>query len=107
MLPTVRNLFADLPTASAGEIFDELLTSTTLRIERIASLGHATPIGEWYDQEGAEWVALLRGDAELIFEEGARLILRAGDSLLIPPRRRHRVERTSADALWLGVHYQL
>jgi hypothetical protein len=34
------------------------------------------------------------------------LDLVAGDSLLISAHLRHRVERTSLDALWLAVHFK-
>ena len=74
------------------------------RLEHIVSRGAASPDGFWYDQENPEWVALVRGAAVLEFPSG-RLALRAGDCLLIPAHREHRVAETSADAVWIAAHF--
>ena len=76
------------------------------RIERIISTGQPTPPGQWYDQPGDEWVALLAGRATLQFADGTLAELKPGDWLLIPAHARHRVEATSADppCVWLAVH---
>ncbi len=75
-------------------------------IERIVSAGHATPAGEWLEQERDEWVVLLEGEAELAYEDGSRVRLSAGDHVVIPGGTRHRVERTRDDppCIWLAVH---
>ena len=88
------------------ETVDVLLDRPGARIERIVSTGQATPPGQWYDQPGDEWVALLAGRATLRFEDGAFVELAPGDWLLIPAHVRHRVEATSADppCVWLAVH---
>ena len=102
------NLFADLPSAAAGEVFSELLSRPGLRIERIVSHGQASPPGFWYDQAQGEWVVVLRGRARLRFEdEAAARDLAPGDMLEIAARRRHRVEWTATDqpTVWLAVHY--
>ena len=102
------NLWADIPASLPAERFDPLLRSATCRLERIVSIGHATPAGEWYDQDRDEWVALLQGRAGLRFadEDGART-LGPGDFLWIPAHRRHRVEWTSRrpPAIWLALHF--
>lgn len=98
------NLLADLPPPAGGEIFQTLFASPGCRVERIVSHGHATPPGEWYDQDEDEWVALLRGEAVLAFADGETMALTAGDWVGIPARRRHRVESVSQDAVWLAVH---
>jgi cupin 2 domain-containing protein len=100
------NLFDDLATPGGRERFDELLARDGVRIERIVSTGQVTPPGEWYDQPGEEWVALLSGRATVAFADGRRVDLAAGDWLLIPARERHRVEATGADppCVWLAVH---
>lgn len=41
------NLFADIPEPVAGEIFEDLLCSGNLKLERIVSAGQATPPGVW------------------------------------------------------------
>ncbi|MBI1737175.1 MAG: cupin domain-containing protein [Candidatus Rokubacteria bacterium] len=101
------NLFADLPRSRPDERIEVLLSSPTLRVERIVSTGQATPPGEWYDQDTDEWVALLAGSARLRFEdEAAPRELRPGDWIFIGAHRRHRVEATDAHAptVWLALH---
>ncbi len=101
------NFAAGLPDASRGEII-EILSSFPGRrvaVERIVSEGQSTPPGEWYDQDWDEWVMLLKGAARIAFEEpGAEEELAAGDWMLIPARRRHRVSFTAPGTLWLAVH---
>jgi|TARA_R110000751_G_scaffold19678_1_gene58585 cupin 2 domain-containing protein len=112
---TLANLFANLPDATNGEVFDEILRSPCLRIERIVSHGQSSPETGWYDQQPAEWVILLTGSAEILFEgEDKGRVLKPGDHLYIPPQCRHRVVWTekNAETVWLavffdgrGVHY--
>jgi cupin 2 domain-containing protein len=102
------NLLADLPDARAGEVAETLVSAPGLRIERIVSLGQATPPGFWYDQAQAEWVLLLAGAAQLRFEdEPAPRRLAPGDHMLIAAHRRHRVEWTDqhVSTVWLAVFY--
>lgn len=103
MLPAIRNLF-DNTAESAGEIIHRLLEGSNFRLEQIVSYGAHSPSNFWYDQDGAEWVALIKGQATLEFEEES-LELRAGDSLIIPPHVKHRVAQVTADAVWLALHY--
>jgi len=101
------NLFAGVPPALAAERFDVLVERPGLRIERIVSTAHATPPGQWYDQDRDEWVVVLRGGAELRFEDqDAVVTLQPGDWVLIPAHRRHRVEWTDPrePTVWLAVH---
>ena len=98
------NLFAALPPPAGGEIFQTLFTNPGCRVERIVSYGHASAPGDWYDQDGDEWVLLLAGTAALRFEGGDEVELKAGDWITVPAHRCHRVEATSTDALWLAVH---
>jgi cupin 2 domain-containing protein len=104
----VTNLFADLPSALPEELVDVLLRRDGIRLERIVSLGHATPPGEWYDQGSNEWVMIVRGSAQLRFDDEAEVrTLAAGDYLDIPAHRRHRVEWTdpSQPTVWLALYY--
>lgn len=55
----ITNLFAQRPPPGHDEAFEPLLERPGLRLERIVSHGHATPPGEWYDQEQDEWVMVL------------------------------------------------
>jgi cupin 2 domain-containing protein len=105
----IGNIFDDLPRALPGERVDVLVQTPELRLERIVSTGQATPAGQWYDQDRAEWVLLLRGRATLRFQDPDELVeMRAGDHVLIPAHRRHRVEWTDPGqpTVWLAVHYR-
>lgn len=105
----IDNIFSALPEALPEELVQTLVESETVRIERIVSHGHATPPGEWYDQERDEWVLLLSGGAGLLFEgEESPRGLEPGDCLLIPAHCRHRVAWTAQGvrSIWLAVHFQ-
>lgn len=101
------NLYQGIPPELPEELFETLVAKAHIRIERIVSCGQATPENTWYDQERAEWVVLLQGQAGLRMEHEQARVLSAGDYVLIPTRRRHRVEWTSTDppAVWLAIHF--
>jgi cupin 2 domain-containing protein len=106
--PRPGNLFGDVTGRLATERIDVLVEGAALRLERIISTGHATPPGEWYDQDRDEWVIVLRGSAGLRFEgELEAHVMHAGDHVVIPAHRRHRVEWTDSrePTVWLAVHY--
>ncbi len=103
----MANIFS-LPETPRGpgepERFDMLARGGGVRIERIISHGHATPEDAWYDQDQDEWVAVLEGEAGLLYADGREIVLSRGDHVLIPRRVRHRVTRTSSPCIWLAVH---
>lgn len=105
---STANLFSPLPGDLCEEHFEQLAGSGGVRIERIVSLGHASPEEGWYDQEEQEWVVLLDGSATLLFEEGGEVGLRPGDYLAIPAHCRHKVLRTDPDrpTVWLAVFWR-
>ena len=106
-IPPRGNLFARLPRAGADEDITALLTTPSVRIERIVSTGQASPPGFWWDQDWAEWVVLLTGGAGLRFDSEAEVReLKPGDYLHIPAHARHRVEWThpSEPTVWLAIH---
>ena len=104
----IKNLFESISEVVPGEVTEVLLETENLRLERIVSNGHATPPGEWYDQETHEWVLVLKGSAGLRFagEPGIR-VMGPGDALHIPPHLGHRVEWTESGmkTIWLALHY--
>jgi cupin 2 domain-containing protein len=103
------NLFAEIPTTLPSELWQDLLATANVRIERIVSHGHASPEGFWYDQDHDEWVMVVTGAAALRFADDQRLVrLRAGDYLNIPAHVKHRVEWTTPEepTIWLAVHYR-
>lgn len=104
----VANLFEDVEGASQGEVFDSLVESGRLKIERIVSRGHTSPQSGWYDQEQNEWVVVLRGEAVIAFPDKPSLTLGEGDYLSIKAHEKHRVQWTDPerDTVWLAVHYQ-
>jgi cupin 2 domain-containing protein len=105
-MTNIFNLPVSLPSE---EIFEALISTPDILIERIVSTGQTTPPGQWYDQDKDEWVILLQGEAELAYEDGSRIKLKAGDYLLIRSHQKHRVEFTTVDppCLWLAIHGQL
>jgi cupin 2 domain-containing protein len=105
----MSNLFANVPHELPEEEITELLSAPNVRIERIVSIGHASPPDEWYDQDRAEWVLLLAGSAGMVFEgEAEPILLEPGNYFHIPAHKRHRVAWTdrSVPTIWLAVHYQ-
>lgn len=98
------NLFEHIPSNLPDEITETLSASGHARIERIVSTGQASPPGFWYDQDQAEWVLLVQGEAKLEFD-GRTVHLRPGDYLDIPAHVRHRVAWTKPDepTIWLAV----
>jgi len=103
----VKNLFELPEPLPMEELFETLQTFSSGKLERIVSHGQVTPAGEWYDQEQAEWLVLLQGEARLSYADGSETHLKSGDTLLIPPHRRHRVSYTSTapPCIWLALHF--
>ncbi|SAL75090.1 cupin domain-containing protein [Caballeronia telluris] len=103
------NLFSFAAKRNSEEQIDVLVTGQRLNVERIVSMGHASPEGFWYDDSRAEWVVLLSGAAALEFEADSTLHdMRPGDYVLIEPHCRHRVAWTHADeqTVWLAIYHE-
>ena len=106
---TKTSLLDNLP-ASAGpdELFETLACgSNGVRIERIVSFGHHSPDNFWYNQEQAEWVMVVQGEAMLAVEGEDNTHLRAGDWINLPAHKPHRVVWTTPEqpTVWLAVFY--
>ena len=104
----MKNLFTDVPDSLPKELIEVLVKNQHVRIERIVSTGHKSPEGYWYDQEEAEWVVVLKGEAKLLFDDDDQPItMRLGDHVLVAPHRKHRVEWTTPHepTVWLAVFY--
>lgn len=107
MSANLSNIFANIPDRLPEERFETLLQNDHVRIERIVSRNHSTPVGHWYDQDWDEWILLLKGQAKLRYKNGTEdVILNPGDYLLIPAHTLHRVEWTdrNSDTIWLAIH---
>jgi len=101
------NIYESLPDATSKEVFTDLLSCKTVRIERIVSRGQASPPSGWYDQDENEWVVILKGRARLAFAGGREVALGEGDCIDIPRHVRHRVSWTDPgqNTVWLAVFY--
>lgn len=103
---STKNIFDELPQNLPKEVVQTLIRAADVRIERIISFGHASPLDFWYDQPQHEWVIVLKGAARLQFED--RMVeLKPGDFINIPAFRKHRVDWTTPaePTVWLGVRY--
>lgn len=101
------NIFTDIPKEIQEELFEELVSKESLKIQRIISKGHISPKSGWYDQDSDEWVILLDGEAVLSFIDKEDVRLKAGDYINIPAHTKHKVLWTTPDkeTIWLAVHY--
>lgn len=102
------NLFSDIPEEIANEIFEDIVNTSSVRIERIISKGHSSPETGWYDQDEHEWVLVLSGEGVLGFEDGTQVTLKTGDYINIQAHQKHKVVRTASDeaTVWLAVFYR-
>lgn len=105
----VKNIFSNILQSVPEEIFENLTSSKNCKIERIISRGHTTLAKKWYNQDKNEFVLILQGNAELLFEEKNELVkMKEGDYVNIPAHKKHRVEKTSTEkeTIWLVIHYK-
>jgi len=102
------SIFSGLPANATAERFDELVKCDTLKIERIVSKGQQSPPSGWYDQADHEWVMIVQGEAELLFDDQTWLRLHAGDYVTIPAHKKHKVSWTdpNQETVWLAVFYR-
>lgn len=103
-----NNLYSAIPDVVPEELFEDIQTGSSVRIERIISDGHSTAADSWYDQEEHEWVSVLKGEGVIEYESGNQVVLREGDYINIPAHVKHRVKSTSATekTIWLAVFYR-
>ncbi|MCF8378287.1 MAG: cupin domain-containing protein [Bacteroidales bacterium] len=98
----------ELPT-NEQEVISSLLSTEDLEIQRIVTLKPFEKPGIWYNQDKDEWVILLKGKAELEWEQGETIHLYAGDYIFIPAHKIHRIKRSGKDEIcvWLAIHGNL
>ncbi len=102
------NIYKDIPGNLSDEVTEILLNTDIIRIERIISNGQSSPDNFWYDQKENEWIIVLKGKAELLFETGNEIVnLVEGDYLNIPSHKKHKVQWTipGTETLWLAIFY--
>ena len=101
----LTNLFDGIPADLPQELFQTLLATPGFRIERIVSLGHASPEGFWYDQEAHEWVLLLAGAARLTLEGTGRSTCGRARSSTSPPAGGIGSMDRPDPTIWLAIHH--
>ena len=103
----MNNLLLSLPDNLDSEIFENLVQSDHIRIERILSKGHSSPDSGWYDQDENEWVLVLKGSGVVAFDDGNKVTLNKGDYLNIPAHKKHKVLWTDPKrvTVWLAIFY--
>lgn len=103
----MKNIFNDIPQNLDEEVFEQIVNSDHVKIERIISKGHHFSESGWYDQEQNEWVMIIKGEAILSFSDGKDIIMKKGDYINIPAHQKHRVKWTDPDieTIWLAVRY--
>lgn len=93
------NVFKNIKFSEEREIEEKIYEDESLKIIRTMSLDQVT---DFYDQDELEIVFLLRGKAQIEYEDGRRLNLEEGDSLVIRPHEIHRVS-LQEKAVWLCI----
>jgi cupin 2 domain-containing protein len=101
------NIFKHIPKDLQDELFEDIISTDTLKIERIVSYGHTSPQVGWYESQLNEWVIVLEGEAILTFEDGGDVTLKVGDYLNIKALQKHKVSWTALDkkTVWLAIYY--
>lgn len=104
----MANLFANIPIDLPEEVFEDLVSTESIRIERILSHGQSSPDSGWYDQDEHEWVLVVSGFGVIEFEDGRVITLNKGDYLNINAHQKHKVQATSPDqtTVWLAIFYK-
>lgn len=102
-MKTIFNLFQNIPESSEDELFQTIVESKNIRIERILSYGQKTPEDYWYDQEEEEFVLLLEGEAKIEYENREIYHLKRGDTLFIKAHQKHKVVYTANPTIWLAI----
>jgi len=102
----IKNIFSDNSSGNKNkEIFQDILDNKGIKIEKIISFGQTTPANKWLYDLRDEWVLLLQGKSELMFESRQRIKLKKGDYILIPAEVKHKVLYTSKRpfCIWLTI----
>ena len=101
------NILKQIPKNLQEEIFEKIISTKNIKIERIISYGHTSPKSGWYEQEENEWVIVLEGEAVLSFDDEKDVHLKEGDYINIPAFKKHKVKWTKPQhkTVWLAVFY--
>jgi len=100
----MHNIFTPNTQDTSKEIFDTLLQTNNIQIEKITSHGQTSD--EWYEQDRDEWVVLIEGEGRLLFDNENEVTLAKGEHIYIPSMKRHKVIYTSTPAVWLAIYFK-
>ncbi len=100
------NIFTQIPSELKDELFEDIISSNSIKIERIISDGHTSPKKGWYKSSQNEWVIVLQGKAILELEKKS-IELNVGDYFNIEADTKHKVSYTSKSekTIWLTIYY--
>ena len=101
-----NNIFHNISDSIPEEIFETIIQTQNIKIERIISKGQRSEENFWYDQDQSEWVLVLKGAARLQFEDEF-IELQVGDYINIRSHQKHRLYWTKPEeeTVWLAVFY--
>ena len=104
----LNNILKNIPKNLPEELVNILAEGKNFRFERIVSKGHTSPKDFRCDQVENEFVLLLKGEAEILFEDDVKPVrLFEGDYINISAHKKHRVEWTDPkiETVWLALFY--
>ena len=103
----MKNIFEKIPSDLSSEVFESLIDSESIKIERIVSKGQSSPKEGWYDQVNNEWVIILKGHAVVLFDCGKDFHLAEGDFLNMKSHQKHKITLTYPvrETVSLAIHY--
>lgn len=104
MLPEIIKLYPGNPQQGV-EKFNDVVSGKKFTLEHIISNGEVCEEGFWFDHKLKEWAALIQGEVTIEFEDGI-LELVAGDSLIFGAHQKHKIIKTTVDAVWIAVHFE-
>ena len=93
------NIFKNIRLSSEEEIEEKIYEDEGIIVIRTMSLNQVTG---FYDQDELEIVFLLKGKVQIEYEDGRRLDLGEGDSLVIRPHEIHKVS-WQEKVVWLCI----
>lgn len=93
------NIFKNIRLSSEEEIEEKIYEDEGIKVIRTMSLNQVTG---FYDQDELEIVFLLKGKVQIEYEDGRRLDLGEGDSLVIRPHEIHKVS-WQEKVVWLCI----
>ena len=101
------NIFKNIPETLKDELFEDIVNSKNIKIERIISDGQTSPKEGWHCSKQNEWVIMLQGEAILSYETEDDIKLNRGEYISIPAFLKHRVSYTSKSekSIWLAIYY--